>query len=277
MANRCSGFGCHPMPRGRGRKRGISRTITPRRTNPSHTLQRRSALQDSIGSLRRSARVAASNAHRETRNTNSSMADVARRPRQSASRGHRGALERQRVRTNRQDRESGLVVSPSSRLRTYDGQNGQLNSREPAQNGYILDFVVAPPFELSTNSPVNPAVTLQVRTVHRGPNRDHSLHTYIAVATLMTTDGNEILAPAPPGTMGGPQMADSVHAPDLTVAGATSSDILGYISFPNLVIHIPGTYRLHVTLMRVGSTDGSEQGGTTLQTIDSSPIVVTNT
>jgi hypothetical protein len=262
------------MPRGRGRKGGISQTATPRRSTTSNTLQRQPTLQTTASALRRSSRLAELGSHQATGNASSTMTDVARRaPFSSPSLGSRRLVERQRQRIRRDRNRTRPELSHVSPDRT---PNGPSSNSQSDQNGYVLDFVVTPPPELSIDSPINPAVTLQVRTVRRGPNIDYSLHQYLAVATLVTTDAAGIHSPATPGSLGGPQLADSVHAPDMTVAGSTAPDILGYISFSDLFIRFPGTYRIQVTLMRMGSPGGSQSGGTTLQTVESGVIVVNN-
>jgi hypothetical protein len=260
------------MPRGKGRKRGIGQTNTPRRTTTSSTVQRRPILHTSIRNLRRSTRIADSTAHRGARSTSLSMTDVASRTHIPTSLDARRSIERQGP-TYRRRRN---IESPGTRSARGQAPNRQLNTGESDQNGYALDFVVGPPSQLSTDLPVHPAVTLQVRTVRPGPNLDRSLHQYLAVATLVTTDANGALVPAASETLGGSQMTDSVHAPAMALAGATSPDILGYVTFPDLFIRSPGIYQMHVALMRIGSPGGSEHGGTTLQTVDSGPIVVSN-
>jgi hypothetical protein len=76
----------------------------------------------------------------------------------------------------------------------------------------------------------------------------------------------------PYGTLTGPQLADSVHTPSREEA---DYNVMGYISFPELVIRTPGTYQIRITLMRIGAPGIEDRGAITLHTIDSQQIAVT--
>lgn len=179
------------------------------------------------------------------------MTDVARRTHctQLSSRSNDANISRQRTRP-RPGRSAG----------------------EP--HGFGLDFVVRPPNEVQVGSSISPAVTLQVRTVRRGPSAavsDRSLHNYFAVVSLLQLYDDGDVDHASPGVLTGMQLADTIHAPDHATFTLQSPDILGYVSFPHLVIRTPGTFRLRTSLMKVSSSDGSKF----LHSVDSGLIVVT--
>lgn len=242
------------MPRGRERKRGHSQSNTPKQTiGETHSNTRQSLFQTSVTVPRRSNRIAeAYSIHPPAATpTTDPMTDVARRTHctQLGSRSNDANTSRQRTRP------------------LYGRSAG-----EP--HGYSLDFVVRPSNEIRAGSPISPAVTLQVRTVRRGPSAamsDRSLHHYFAVVSLLQLYDDGDIDHASPGILAGVQLADSIHAPDHATFTVNSPDIFGYVSFPNLVIRSPGTFRLRTSLMKVGSSGGSRF----LHSEDSGLIVVT--
>jgi len=238
------------MPRGRGRKHG------PRRTSPTSRPQQ-SDSQSSVISPRRSSRIAEANSRSSpaANPTTSPMTDVARRTHlsQCGARSHEANVSRQRTR-------------PRPRR----------TQAEP--HGFALDFVVRPPSEVQAGSPIAPAVILQVRTVRRGPSSagsDRSLHRYFAVVSLIQLYSDGYVENAPHGTLAGDQLADSIHTPESVTSTPHSPDVLGYFSFPNLIIRSSGTYRIRISLMKVGSSTGPTHGSSFLHSEDSGLIVVT--
>jgi hypothetical protein len=242
------------MPRGRERKRGRSQSITPKRPiSKTHSNTRQSSFQTSISTPRRSNRIAEAYSTHPPATTpiTDPMTDVARRTHctQLSSRSNDANISRQRTR-------------PRSRR----------SASEP--HGFGLDFVLRPPHEVRAGSPISPAVTLQVRTVRHGPSvlvSDRSLHHYFAVVSLLQLYDDGDIDHASPGILAGVQLADSIHAPDHATFTHNSPDIIGYASFPNLIIRSPGTFRLRTSLMKVSSSGGSRF----LHSEDSGLIVVT--
>ncbi|KAF2424451.1 hypothetical protein EJ08DRAFT_700666 [Tothia fuscella] len=264
------------MPRVKGRQKGIRQRDSSRRSTNSGSLPRRS-IQSSTGSLRRSSRLAEANSHRVNTPTTSPMADVAHQQHYPPVNSRSVEVGIERPSTRRRIVARSEFENPRNRVSTRRQltPTRRQHDVEPEQNGYVLDFVVGPPSQVYTGSPIAPAVTLQVRTVRHGSDAHptaSSLHQYIAVATLVTPDRNGALMPTTPGALSGPQMADSVHPPGI----ATAPEILGYISFPDLHVRYAGTYRIRVSLIRMGSAYRSGLGGTTVQTADSGLIDVTN-
>jgi hypothetical protein len=136
-----------------------------------------------------------------------------------------------------------------------------------------LDYVIRPPTEVQAGSPISPAVTLQVHTVRPRPDAaapDRTLYRYFAVVSLLQYYDDGEIDHAPSGTLSGIQLVDSIHTPDHSTMTHNSPEILGYVSFPNLVIRSPGTFRLRASLMKVGASGGSKF----LHSEDSGLIVV---
>lgn len=199
------------------------------------------------------------------------MLDVARRSHFSpfeARVGHQGSRRRSRLRDERDLQVSTSAPQPGQR-RTADHRS--------ESSGYALDFVVQPPRELHLGYPINHAVTLQVRVMwpHQSSSRDldDTLHQYFAVASLVRSDNGSAM---PQGTLVGPQLVDSIHAPDTVYNGAADAGVMGYISFPLLSVQNYGSYRLRVTMMRVDGLGACAQSATTLQAVDSGRIQVTD-
>jgi len=211
------------------------------------------------------------------------MADVARRSIQSSLRYRSVEVDiaRQRLRhVSRRDRLSEEVERTHTQATVRHGHTPpqRSGSDEAEPNIFALDFIVQPPSEVRAGLPMMPAVTLQVRTVRRGPssaNQDRSLHRYFAVVSLVASNNDGIAVAATPGTLIGSQLADSVHALDVATSAATIPGVLGYVSFPDLVIRTAGIYQIRVGLMRIGSSGESNQGASSLHIADSGPIVVT--
>lgn len=229
------------MPEGRERNRGSSQSQRQTVSIPGSSIrQSQSSLQSSVTPPRRSKPIAEAHCNRTPTiiPTTDSMTDVARRSHcsQLNSRPNDANISRQRTRP-RPGRSAG----------------------EP--HGFGLNFVVRPPNEVRVGSSISPAVTLQVRTVRRGSSAaasNQNLHRYFVVVSLLQLYEDGDVDHAAPGILTGMQLADTIHAPDHATLTLNSPDILGYVSFSNLVIRSPGTYRLRTSLMKVGSSGGSK-------------------
>ena len=157
-------------------------------------------------------------------------------------------------------RTSNAVASP--RPRRPERQIANTATTEP---GLALEFVNQPPREVQRGSPIHDPVTLVVRA--ESPVND-GLHQYFAVASLVSTDNQN----APPHSLTGPKLADSLRAYD----APPRSDVMGYLSFPNLSMQSSGSYKLRVTLMKFDTRDSPGQSAAVaLQAVDSGKIEVT--
>lgn len=256
-----------PMPRGRKRKRSIGQASSSRRTGPtSSSRQRLPRLRSPPPALRRSARIAES-AHRQAAAPDDTMTDVARRT-YHASIGARAVeadLTRQRARHRvRRSRAS------------EDRATGRRGSNGSSPSIFSLDPVNELPSEVRAGFPLDSPFTLRVdrqRQSSSNGNLDHDSGRLMAVATLVAHDGDGLSTPVNAGILTGPQLADTVHP-------APSTGTLGYVSFPDLVIRSPGTFRIRVTLLRMsatahaGQTASALQGATSLVSVDSELVIV---
>lgn len=229
------------MPGGRERNRGNRQSQRKTISKPDpNTRQIPLSLQSSVTPPRRFKRIAEAHCnHTSTKSQNTfSMTDVARRTHftQLNSRPNDANISRRRMRPR-----PGRSASEA--------------------HGFGLDFVVRPPNEVRVGSSISPAVTLQVRTVRRGSSAavsNQNLHHYFVVVSLLQLYEDGDVDHASPGILTGTKLADTIHVPDHATLTLNSPDILGYVSFPNLVIRSPGTYRLRTSLMKVASSGGSK-------------------
>jgi hypothetical protein len=141
-------------------------------------------------------------------------------------------------------------------------------------NNFSLDPVNCLPREVRAGFPLDAPFTVRVDGQQQSPyaeNPDAESGRLMAVATLVASDQHGLLTPVNAGILTGPQLADTVHP-------ESSTGTLGYVSFPDLVIRSPGTFRVRVTLLRMSATmhagQSSLQGATSLASIDSEPVVV---
>lgn len=255
----------HPVPRCRGRKRSKEQSSSLNRTaapSPSHS--RLPAFRPTTSKLQSSARVAElANQQPQTEDT---MAGIARRTFHKASIGRAvdadHARHRMRQRTKR------------TRVGDDNGIDRWALSGNIGQNNFSLDPVNGLPREVRAGFPLDTPFIIRVDREQQSPyigNLDAESGRLMAVATLVASDQHGLLTPVNAGILTGPQLADTVHP-------EPSTDTLGYVSFPDLVIRSPGTFRIRVTLLRMGATVhagyGSVQGATSLVSIDSEPVVV---
>ena len=88
--------------------------------------------------------------------------------------------------------------------------------------------------------------------------------------------------PVSAGVLTGQKLVDSVHPVPrehtLRDIESNRGRAIGYFSFPNLAIRQEGIFRIRITLIRVSAMIGecgdSLQGGLSIHTVDSSPVVV---
>ncbi|KKY20802.1 hypothetical protein UCRPC4_g04074 [Phaeomoniella chlamydospora] len=109
-----------------------------------------------------------------------------------------------------------------------------------------------------------------------GPRGTGDMSGVWAFVSLATSDDNEVLAPPRTDLLIG-RTAASVFAPG--PRAEPNRQIVGYAQFSDLMITVPGKYRIRVSLIDM-DTDGpsyseGSQGGLNLCTITSDPIDVT--
>lgn len=256
--------------RGRGRRRyslsNRSASSRRNRSNPptaSHeqSSPNRTSTQPRRTSsvLRRSARVAESlNATTNTSQPSSTsieaMADVARHP----------ALGSRSV----QSRHHSSATRTSGRSRS-----GHYSSSIQ----YAMDFIVQPPHTARVGHAIPGSIIVRLRTTNTDP--DYAVaesSSLMAVAALIPGNSNAPSDPRVLHTLLAGQRVDTIHpfADDEADGSIASMDMagpqgVGYMRFPELVVHQAGTYRIRITLLR--TADGSA-----VQVVDSNPIVIQN-
>ncbi|KAF2213789.1 hypothetical protein CERZMDRAFT_26896, partial [Cercospora zeae-maydis SCOH1-5] len=99
----------------------------------------------------------------------------------------------------------------------------------------------------------------------------------MGVVSLVAESRSGACVPVECGTLTGQKMFDSVHecSSDIAESLARSQPsrlALGYLTFPQLLIRQPGSYRLRVTLIKMGGSASS--GGSTVLATDSESIRV---
>lgn len=139
-----------------------------------------------------------------------------------------------------------------------------------------MDFIVQPPRTARVGHTIPGAIIVRLRTTNTDP--DYAVAdspNLMAVAALVP--GPNSTAPSDPhvlNSMLAGQRIDSIHpfADDEADGSIASMDMagaegVGYMSFPNLVVHQTGSFRIRITLLRTGAA---------VQVVDSNPIVVQN-
>ncbi|KAK1082093.1 hypothetical protein LTR33_004165 [Friedmanniomyces endolithicus] len=171
----------------------------------------------------------------------------------------------------------------SPRKDSHRQKHSSTQSTEPySERPYFeLDVIGQPPVGIALGIPVETSVMISLRL----PSADRSITAssidtsrLFAVASLVAdnrTGGEHV--PLEAGIMTGQQMFDSVHPiPDECAERLANNEpcrlVLGYFSFPQMLIRQSGAYRIRTTLIKM-STSG-EGGGSSVLAIDSEPIKV---
>ncbi|KAJ8108022.1 hypothetical protein OPT61_g8463 [Boeremia exigua] len=204
--------------------------------------------------VRRSARLAeSSQVTANTQQSSTPMADVARHP----------ALGSRSV----QSRHHSSATRTSGRSRS---------GHHTSNIQYAMDFIVQPPRTARVGQTIPGTIIVRLRATNTDP--DYAVTdspNLMAVAALIP--GPNSTASTDPhvlNTLLAGQRIDSIHpfADDEADGSIASMDMagaqgVGYMSFPNLVVHQPGSFRIRITLLR--TADGSA-----VQIVDSNPFVV---
>lgn len=146
-------------------------------------------------------------------------------------------------------------------------------------------MIVQPPSTARLGAALRPPVTVRLRTVNgetAGEADNAETANLLAVATLTADSFNDSASPIDPNSLLEGRRFDSIHPfigdDDLHGHETAETRGVGYVSFPNLVIRQEGTYRIRVTLIKVRSATGetslASPGGSSVQVIDSNPIIV---
>ncbi|KAJ4329696.1 hypothetical protein N0V87_010647 [Didymella glomerata] len=142
-----------------------------------------------------------------------------------------------------------------------------------------MDFIVQPPRMADAGSTILRTVIVRLQMTDTNP--DYAVadsHNLMAAAALVP--GPHSTGSPDPNVLntllGGHRIA-SIHpfADDEADGSIASMDMagpqgVGYMSFPGLVVHQAGTFRLRITLLRTAD-------GAAIQLVDSNPFVVQST
>ena len=117
-----------------------------------------------------------------------------------------------------------------------------------------MNVIVEPPPQVRPGQVLSPPVVIRLERAETEEN-DINPSLLFAFVSITSEDGSTSLAPPRNDLIAG-NLSDSVH----TLDSDTESDDeeVGFLSFPDLRIQDPGSYRLRVSLMRmdVTSTEG---------------------
>ncbi|KAK3117878.1 hypothetical protein LTR53_000291 [Teratosphaeriaceae sp. CCFEE 6253] len=178
----------------------------------------------------------------------------------------------------RPKRDSTRRSPKSHRQKHSSSQASETQSERPC---FELDVIGQPPVGVALGMPVETSVMISLRL----PSADQAMapgsvdtSRLFAVASLVADNrsGGE-REPLEAGTMTGQKMFDSVHSiPDEFAERLARNEpcrrVLGYFSFPGMLIRQSGAYRIRTTLVQM-STSG-EGGGSSILAVDSEPVKV---
>lgn len=137
-----------------------------------------------------------------------------------------------------------------------------------------MDFIVQPPRTARVGHTIPGTIIVRLCATNTDPDYAATdSPNLMAVAALIPGPNSSASSdPLALHTVLAGQRIDSIHpfADDEADGSIASMDMagsqgVGYMSFPNLVVHQAGTFRIRVTLLRTG---------TAVQVVDSNPIVV---
>ncbi|KAK4561407.1 hypothetical protein LTR86_004724 [Recurvomyces mirabilis] len=134
--------------------------------------------------------------------------------------------------------------------------------------------VERPYFELDVIGQPRPGVALADQPINAAAVDTSSL---FAVASLVADNRSGERVPLEAGVMTGQKMFDSVHSIPEECADRLANNepcrlVLGYVSFPEMLIRQSGTYRLRITLIKTSAAGNG--GGSSLLAVDSEPVKV---
>ena len=150
-------------------------------------------------------------------------------------------------------------------------------SEEP---GFVLDMIGQPSkyIQLGTSVELSVMISLTLDSLREptiATNVDSS--SLVAVVSLVTDSHNGERLSVEAGSLTGQKMFDSVHPVDqgyleVLPQARPCRAVLGYVSFPLLLVRQHGSYRIRTTLLQM--SNDPRAGATSLMSIDSEPIEV---
>ena len=192
-----------------------------------------------------------------------------------------GSSRRQREHDDKQQRPTRDSSHRSSKKESSARRKHPRATESYSERPYFeLDVIGQPPRGAVLGLPVETSVLISLRL----PDPDRSISAdsidtskLFAVTSLIAESPSGERVPLEAGIMTGQKMFDSVHTiPDECAEQLANSQpcrlVLGYFSFPGLLIRQSGSYRIRTTLIKM-STSG-EGGGSSVVAVDSEPIKI---
>jgi hypothetical protein len=201
----------------------------------------------------------------------------------------RGAPRRPQKDTAADDREAKRTRRISSHKSPSKSESGHRRKSSNSQSS--MKSTVRPKWELDVIGQPNRVVPLgmevetSVMASLRFPTADQAIDggnvditRLLAVASLVA-DTRGGVVPVESGMLTGQKLFDSVHEiPEEHVETMARTQpcriALGYFTFPGLLIRQAGSFRLRITLLQMPVSGSSQQGATTILSVDSEPIKV---
>jgi hypothetical protein len=278
VANSIAGSVQILMPRGRGWKRGaVSSKRGQQGVSTTTTGQVLGANRSrSRGPLRRSARLAEA----------VPQSVLASRAAEAA---HSRQLQRQRSRRARvlEDEDSPIDSPRRRRQPASDRVQAPVPITAPAAaqslNTYSLRINNSPSTDGYAGQSLGRGLGVEVSVLQHATNlgrNDMIFGRLFVVATLIDADTDRPLPQAELRTRHGQGLAQTVRAVSseaIANNGIARPGLLGRVSFPDIVISEPGTYRLRLALMRVGSANGNpldDSGAMSMTTVETTKITI---
>lgn len=160
--------------------------------------------------------------------------------------------------------------------------SGATSSSHQERPSFELDIIGQPQRSIVFGTTVEASVMVSLKVPSpdmAASYRNLDTSRLLAVVSLVADTRSGDRTAIECGTLTGQKMFDSVHPiPEECVPSLARSQpcrlALGYFSFPGLLIRQPGTYRLRISLIKMGASDSSSSGGQTIATVDSEAIRV---
>ncbi|TKA25338.1 hypothetical protein B0A50_06242 [Salinomyces thailandicus] len=195
----------------------------------------------------------------------------------ASSRRLKDSDDKNQHRSKRDSSNRSPKKDSTHRRKQTSSQSSESSAERPH---FELDVIGQPPRGVALGLPVETSVMISLKL----PEPDQSVDAdsvdtsrLFAVASLVADGRSGERVPLEAGIMTGQKMFDSVHAipdecADRLASNQPSRLVLGYFSFPGLLIRQSGTYRIRTTLIKTSSS--GPDGGSSIVAVDSEPIKV---
>lgn len=167
----------------------------------------------------------------------------------------------------------------NERINIHRRQSCRIHLPQAMCSSFVLIAVTQPPECAGFGQQIDVPVIIEVRC-RRGLVVDAEHGRLLTVVTLVSVNNDGTATPVQPGALVAPSFVDSVHPPSTRSLrySASGSTLLGFSSFSHFAIFSLGSFRLRISLLRLGPSDRDDlsplQGATTLQIIDSDVITI---